>query len=240
MNTNTLIKNYGIMVLRKGTILYHTSDEDKLFNTNNTDIKFLFCSFHPYDYGFNSKYVYIIELKKEIKLFFLIDRFNNNKTPKFNSSFSKLLDFPKKNLSYLKLNKRKNNKKKFNKFTNVLEKQKFDGWFSSINDYGYNLEVALFNGKSLYNIIQRNDINININNTNYNKTNFNISTKNYPIKLIINNKYKNNIDNILNKFKNKNYEPSTIFEIIISNAEIFYFNDNNQIINTENALKKYI
>jgi hypothetical protein len=78
-------------------------------------------------------------------------------------------------------------------------------------------------------------MNININNTtNYNKTNFNISTKNYPIKLIINNKYKNNIDNILNKFKN--YEPSTIFEIIISNAEIYYFNDNNQIINTENAL----
>ena len=240
--TTNLVKNYGIMFLRKGTKLYHTSEEDKLFNTNNSDIKFLFCSFHPYDYGFNSKYVYIIELKKDIKLFFMIDKFNNNKTPKFHSSFSNLLYFSKKNLSYLKLNKRKNNKNKFDKFTNILEKQKFDGWFSSINDYGYNLEVALFNGKSLYNIIQRDNININmnINNTNYTKTNFSISTINYPIKLIINNKYKYNIDNILNKFKNKNYEPSTIFEIIISNAEIFYFDENNHIINANNAFKKYI
>lgn len=91
----------------------------------------------------------------------MIDRFNNNKTPKFHSSFSNLLYFSKKNLSYLKLNKRKNNKNKFDKFTNILEK--LDGWFSSINDYGYNLEVALFNGKSLYNTIQRDNINININ-----------------------------------------------------------------------------
>ena len=122
MNTNNLIKNYGIMFLKKGTKLYHTSEEDELFNTNNSDIKFLFCSFHPYDYRFNSKYVYIIELKKDIKLFFMIDRFNNNKTPKFHSSFSNLLYFSKKNLSYLKLNKRKNNKNKFDKFTNILEK----------------------------------------------------------------------------------------------------------------------
>jgi len=70
------------MILKKGTKLYHTSEEDKLFNTNISD----------------SKYIYIIELKKDIKLFFMIDRFNNNKTPKFHSSFSNLLNFSKKNL----------------------------------------------------------------------------------------------------------------------------------------------
>jgi hypothetical protein len=48
----------------------------------------------------------------------MIDRFNNNKTPKFYSSFS--------NLSYLKLNKRKNNKNKFDKLTNILEKNKIN------------------------------------------------------------------------------------------------------------------
>ena len=66
-NSKIRIKDYGIMILKKGCILYHTSD-NSLLDINNKNIDFLFCSFHPYDYeGINSKYVNIIKLKIDIK-----------------------------------------------------------------------------------------------------------------------------------------------------------------------------
>ena len=34
-NTNNIVKNYGIMILQEGSILYHTSDEKKLSNIKN-------------------------------------------------------------------------------------------------------------------------------------------------------------------------------------------------------------
>ena len=53
-DSNIIIKDYGIMILKKNSILYHTS-ETKLINLKEKP--FLFCSFHPYDYeSYNSKY----------------------------------------------------------------------------------------------------------------------------------------------------------------------------------------
>lgn len=63
-SSDIIIKDYGIMILKENSLLYHTSDIN-LFGVNNINKYFLFCSFHPYDYeGINSKYVNIIRLKK--------------------------------------------------------------------------------------------------------------------------------------------------------------------------------
>lgn len=87
MNNNKLVKNYGIMILKKDSILYHTSDKKILSNLSENKTKFLFCSIHPSEYGSTSNYVHTYKLKRDIKLFFMVDTFgrkiNRIKTPYF-------------------------------------------------------------------------------------------------------------------------------------------------------------
>ena len=72
-----LFKNYGSMILKKGSILYHVSD-DKEFDTKNSRQKpFLFCTFHPSEW-FGYKYVHFIKLQKDVRLFFMVKKFIDN------------------------------------------------------------------------------------------------------------------------------------------------------------------
>ena len=43
-----------------------------------------------------------------------------------------------------------------------------------------------------------------------------------------------------NILSNGNLKPKSIFDIIVHNAQITYFDDNNNIINADNALEKYV
>ena len=50
--------------------------------------------------------------------------------------------------------------------------------------------------------------------------------------------------NIFSKFKNKslykNFLPSSVFEVVLKNAYIIYFDENNKILDIDNILQKYI
>ena len=239
-NTNNIIKNYGIVILKKDSILYHTSSEKNLSNIDEKDKFFLFCSFHPSEYGANSNYVHFIRLKQDVKLFFMIDNIRNNNLVFLDSSFKYFFERNKINLSFI-------NKNKQLKFIDILKIRKFNGWFSSINDTSVNIEIALFNDKSLYEFIGSNELILNWNNWNGNNKYFNIgnsykiSTLTYPIILIINEKYRDIINKLLKKiFINGELKQRTIFDIIIHNAIILYFNKDNTIINADNAINKYI
>jgi hypothetical protein len=239
-NINNIIKNYGIVILKKNSILYHTSSEKNLSNIDEKDKFFLFCSFHPSEYGVNSNYVHFIRLKQDVKLFFMIDNMMNNNLVFLNSSFKYFFERNKINLSII-------NKNKQLKFINILKTKKFNGWFSSINNTSANIEIALFNDKNLYKIIGSNELILNWNNWNGETKYFNIgnsykiTTLNYPVILIINEKYRDIITKICKKiFINKELKPRTIFNIIIHNAIILYFNKDNRIINADNAINKYI
>ena len=247
MNNNKLVKNYGIMILKKYSILYHTSDNEILNNLNENEVPFLFCSIHPSEYGSTSNYVHIYRLKRDIKLFFMVYRFgikkNMIKTPYFFSSFESLLGFNKTNLKFIS----NIHKEKLEEFIRKLKLLKFDGWFSSINNFGLNFEVALFNNKNLFEYIGVNEININrinwngINNYLTFRNKYNITTLEYPITLVINIKYKSMIEKLFNNIlSNGNLKPKSIFDIIIHNAQITYFDDRNNIINADNALEKYV
>ena len=66
---------YGEVILKKDSILYHTSQE--LFTYKNSkDKPLLFCTFHPSEYGANNNnsYVYFIKLKKDISLLFMVEK----------------------------------------------------------------------------------------------------------------------------------------------------------------------
>lgn len=201
----------------------------------------MFCTFHPIDYESYGNYVNIIKLKKDVKLFFMIKKLTLNKSKKsIESAFSNFFDVHKKNLININISK-------IIKFKNTLKKIKFDGWFSSIED-GISVEVALFNDREIYVCKKRNIFNSNWNynyneNNNYNYLNlgskYNISTIENPIMLIINQKFKNNIENFKNMVVSGVYKPNTVFELILQNAKISYFDDNNKIENI-NVINKYI
>jgi hypothetical protein len=235
---NIKIKNYGIMILKKDSILYHTSEVGFVY-LDNIEKPFLFCSFHPIDYeGLNTEYIHIIKLKRDIKLFFMIDDFILNKYRKIIfSAFSHFFISNKKNLSQI-------NKTKILEFSQKLKLKKFDGWFSSIED-GSGIEVALINDKDIYELLQSNNFNSNWNIGNNLPMNlglkYNICTTYKPLTIIINKKFKQKFEMFYNIVKNKNFIVNNIFEKILSNAIIIYMDDNNnENSNAKNIINKYI
>lgn len=234
-----MIKNYGIMILREGSVLYHASDKIELFNSNK--YSFLFCSFHPSDYGANHYYIHNFRLKRDVKLFFMIKDIRHKGITILNSSFKNLIDHNKVSLNIIK------NNKKF-EFIKKLKNNKFDGWFSSINNSSTGVEVALFCNENVYEKISSSKLELNWTNYNNNENvqyfnygnKYQLSTIMKPIKLIINIKYKDMIEQIKTKlYRNDIFIPKSIFDIIINNADIIYFNEDNNIINANNTIKKY-
>jgi len=63
---------YGEIILKKDSILYHTSDEPFMYKSKK-DKPLLFCTFHPSEYGMIGDYVTPIILKKDVSLFFMIE-----------------------------------------------------------------------------------------------------------------------------------------------------------------------
>jgi hypothetical protein len=124
-----MIETYGELILPKGFILYHTSDE--LFEIKPKESHpILFCVFHPSEWELN--YITKIILKKDISLFFAIDF---NPDPLCIMKKITKTDFFIKNVksakNYLLL------------LSSKLKENNFDGWvgLQKIN----NIEVGLIN-----------------------------------------------------------------------------------------------
>lgn len=208
-----LRQKYGEMIVKKESILYHTSDE--LFEYNRIK-PMLFCTFHPSDYsGDNNKYVHIIKMKKDISLYFMID--NIGKTHIF-SSLEVLINHPKKNLA---------------KTEDKLHIENFDGWFSSIENKSH-VEVALLNNKNIYELIGTKELKKNWNNGSYNSDNNNIiilkkwgktykiSSIETPIILNINKKYEEMIKRYIDYEIKSGFMSEYTFQVILHNAIINY------------------
>jgi hypothetical protein len=217
---------YGEVILKKESILYHTSDE--LFTNINNQIKpLLFCTLHPSEYGSNNidTYVHFIKLKKDINLLFMIESIKKNLI------FSLLHLFTK--------NKRGNfskmNNSKLLVFSEKLKNDNFDGWISSINNKT-NIEITLLNNKNLYSLYKSEKLNENWINSNYinNKLtlknwgkNYPICTLKYPAIFIINERFKKEIEDYQKLEINYNY----VFQIVLNNAEIYYIKEDCEKIN---------
>ena len=135
-----LKENYGKVKLKKGSILYHTSDTKFIYKKEKP---FLFCVFHPSNWDLSNRYVTFIEIKRDISLFFMIDNIINGRI------FSSLTN--------LTNNKSLNLSKMYNEnllcYENELKKENFDGWFSSIENKT-TIEVALLNDKDVYKVLK--------------------------------------------------------------------------------------
>jgi len=221
-----MLKNlYGKVILQKDSILYHAeSRDDSLehgFSENKNDGEeiftnksMLFCTFHPSEFNGIDDYVTYIKLKKNITLLFMIEGFR--KTYIF-SSLNLFRNHPNLN-SYVK----------------ELKKEKFDGWFTSIENKS-SIEVALINDNSLFDRIKTEEFTRNWRNGN-NLNNI-ITTKNwgtkysicsieYPIIFKINNKFQQFIEDYINYGLKSKFPYEHVLQVILQNATIYYHQTN--------------
>lgn len=216
-----LKKTYGEMILKEGSILYHTSDYKFKYRL---DKPMLFCTFHPSEYTGDNKYLHFIKIKKDISLLFMINNIDNIK---IYSALNDLLEYPNKNLV---------NKHDFilEIIVQKLKEENFDGWFSSIDNKA-NVEIALLNDENIYEVIETKYLKHNWNNGYYKGNNneivviknwgkIPISTKMLPVTLNINDKYKKLIKNYKEYEVSSKFISEYIFQIILDNAIINYIN----------------
>jgi hypothetical protein len=236
-----LKEKYGSVLLKKNTILYHTTDqfcektqncEDSHIVSNSqyeTDKEFhcnpnkplLFLTFHPSEWEGANYYVVKIILKKDIELLFMISGF-------------------RKHFIYSSLNELNNNRNIMSKLSNKkklcivkkLKDEKLDGWFSSIENKSQ-IEVALINDNELFTIISfekltrnwRNGNNLNNKLTCKNwGTKYEISTLYLPVIFDINERYKLMIEEYIKYGLESNFPYEYILQVILKNAIIKYHN----------------
>jgi hypothetical protein len=214
---------YGEVILKKGCILYHSSDKRFKYNDKKP---MLFCTFHPNEFISNESYVSKIKLKKNVSLFFMIENIFGT------DIISALSEFLQNNNNLAKTN----NSKLLN-FSEKLKNENFDGWFCSIENKS-GVEVALINDQNIFEKIDKSlkySIN-NINNLNLNKlilleSKYPICTWfNYPI-LNINKRYKNIFIKFKKECKKRKLENSNVFYIILITSVINYHKANKIKIN---------
>lgn len=209
-----LKKVYGEMIIKKGTLLYHTSDEPFIYKSKEEN-PILFCTFHPFEYGMVGDFVYSVLLKKDVSLLFMVEEF---KKVRIYSALSVFINHPNSNLA-------KRHTKELIFFSEQLKKENFDGWFSSIENKG-TVEVSLINDNSLFEIVKcdifknNNKINNNLG-KNWGK-NYEISIIHNPVILNINERYKDMIKKYIEYVIKSDLINQYIFQIILINAEINY------------------
>ncbi len=215
---DTLLKHvYGEVILKKGSVLYHTSEEPFAYRA---DKPMLFCTFHPSEYEGLNEYVTRITLKKDVHLFFMIK--NIYKTYVY-SALDVLTNTPGNNLS-------KMSDRNLACYSQKLRNENFDGWFCSIENKAA-VEVALLNDSRIFSYEPTEELQYNWRNSNnFNNT---ITLKNwgstYPISTVLqpaifnlNSRYQNMIETYIDNNTKSKFPNNHILQVILSNANIHY------------------
>ena len=211
-----MIESYGEVILKKGTILYHTSNE--IFSYK-PEYPMIFCTFHPSEWYYNEEYVTFISLKKDVSLFFMID-FSNNSKP-----YSSL---PKITNNYIHLLKMNHTLEQLLYYSNELKNNHFDGWFNSnVIDKNF-IEVALINDSNIFEVLKTNKLikdwsrQNNANNIITQKkwgTNYKIEN---DVIFNLNNRYKEHIEKYIENAINNKFHLRFTFQILLLNGKIYY------------------
>ncbi len=205
-----LKEKYGIMKLKKGTILYHLTD-DKFRYKHEFEKPFLNCVFHPSDFYCYEKYIIFVELKKDIEILFMVKDIKNLQIS------SALKDIFNTSYCLCKLNL-------YIHIANNLKIEKLDGIFSPLNN-NVTVQLSLLNDLNLFKINKFEKIQPNkkglINHLIYPK----IWKYIYPIcdgiELQINDRYKNMIKDYIERNNNdliKNDKKIYSFGLIMTNT----------------------
>jgi hypothetical protein len=170
---------YGKMIIKKDTILYHTSDEPFQYNPTKN---MLFCTFHPSEYTGDNEFVHFIILKRDVELLFMVDHIHRIK---LFSALNQIIDHPNKNMAKNTLSYggvSRNNGWNYGDVVGMihpfilqemvtkLQQDRLDGWFSSIENRS-NVEIAFINDRNIYDVIHTEKLKRNWNNGHYDSNN---------------------------------------------------------------------
>jgi hypothetical protein len=213
-----MIESYGEVIIKKGTILYHTTNEIFTYKSLESN-PMLFCTFHPSEWYYGEEYITFIRLKKDISLFFMID-FNEK-----SKSSSYLSKFTKNKIDLLKIT-HTNNQLLY--YYNELKRNNFDGWFNANAIDKAFIEVGLLNETSIFEELKTEKLKKDW--TRQNNANNKVTFKNWGIHYAIckevifklNERYKKNIEKYIeNTIKDKFYIRYTL-QILLLNSKINY------------------
>lgn len=207
------------MILKKGTTLYHISDEPF---RERTDKPMLFTTFHPSDFSANTdEYVTRITLKRDVSLLFMVGEIRGRRIL---SLLDTLTGLPGHNLAKMYT-------PNLICYVDYLRAENFDGWFSTINGMD-TVEVALINSGSMFEITSSDQIPVkNWMDGSYNSNNsyipkrwsrmFPLTTFTYPVQLTINERYKPQIEEYMKRCE-RNCPTEHTFHAILKTASIRY------------------
>jgi hypothetical protein len=216
MKGGSLRTSYGVVILPKKTRLYHASS-NKLCDLPSKPV--LFMTLHPSDWYAEDSHISVIELQKEVTLLFMVRHIRNMRI------FSSLNNHigNGKNLE-------KMNYEKIKCWLPFFQKEKLDGWFSSIENKN-TIEFAILNDPSILKIVECLPIEYNWMNSTINNnmelipknwgTKYKISTYNIPIKMILNSRFKDIIETYMQQVSEQDPYGTTL-SLILKNASITY------------------
>ena len=212
-----LRKSYGEVIIPKGSIFYHTTDEK--FKLQSPLIKpMLFCTFHPSEWDILNKYIVFIQIEKDLSLLFMVENIVKARIISALTSFS---NYPTLNLS-------KKYKEQLECYSNELKKENFDGWFSSIENK-LTVEIALINDPSIFSILKTEKYDRYWSPNGYIKhgkkriKDWGEKYKIYlPLKFSLNIRFKKIIKNYKQYVYNQGFLNYLIFQVLINNVEIIY------------------
>jgi hypothetical protein len=215
----SLRETFGEMILKKGSVLYHTSEEP--FKRMSTK-PMLFLSFHPSEWeGFSDNYITRVTLLKDVSLFFMIGGLYKSRVIPL---LDKLINNPGANLL-------KQNDTNLECYANHLKQNKFDGWFSTIEGK-HAVEVALINNDNFFSYSKSEPLIRNWNIGNYANNNNTFVPKKWGIKyplcslsniivFNINRRYKSEIDAYI-KYGKNTYPNEYALQVIFETAQFNY------------------
>ena len=203
-----LKSTYGSMIIRKDTILYHTTDKEFSYNP---DKKLLFTIFHPSEWiGYDSQYIVRIRLKRDIEVLFFISGFRKH---------------------YILSNQ---GEKKSTAFLEKIVKENLDGWLASIENRSH-VEVTILNDSAIFEVISFETFRKNWRNghclggipecKNWGAI-YPISSRTIPVVLYLNEKYKQLIKEYIQYGLESKYPFEYAFQVILENAHKKYIINN--------------
>jgi hypothetical protein len=213
-----LQSSYGTVILPRGTRLYHCSVNHLC---TLPDKPVLFMTLHPSEYYVNDSHISVVELQRDVKLLFMVNMIYNMRII---SALSNFLGRQNSNLN-------KQDYENIKKWLPYLQKENLDGWFCSIENKT-TIEFAIKNDPSILKIIECDKFKYSWMNSKYTNdlkiipknwgTKYPISALTKPVKFILNNRFRPQIENYVNMITEE--EPrGTAFSILLENANITYF-----------------
>ena len=211
-------RSYGEVILKKGTVLYHTNTYGLRGHTPDNPMVFL--TIHPSEwYGSGELVVSVVELKQDVSLLFMI---NDIRQMRVFSSLDEFIERPGNNLAKMRTDN-------LRRYVPFLRKESFDGWFSTIKA-GTAVEIALINDSALYAITSCSPITWDWRNSKYIGERlipkhwgnaYTVSTRTHPAKLTLNAAFRSKIERYMSTVATD--DPfGTAFSVLLQNACIEY------------------